>query len=234
MMRIAPQHLPAAAALAVALLASGCGSSASSGSTGASVAATHTTAAASATKGAGAVASGVQGPEGVLIEQGPALAPASSTTPGTTVHGIQCGPVEQIAYHVHAHLAVYAAGQLQQIPAGIGIPQPIAEQTPEGPFVVNGKCFYWLHTHAPDGILHIESPTARIYTLGDFFAEWRQPLSATQVGSARGKVTAYLNGKRWRGSSASIPLQSHNVIQLDVGAPVVPYQPVASWGVLTQ
>ena len=27
----------------------------------------------------------------------------------------------------------------------------------------------WLHTHAADGIVHIESPVDRTYTLGNFF-----------------------------------------------------------------
>ena len=51
-----------------------------------------------------------------------------------------------------------------------------------GRSAAGGQCIYWLHTHAPDGVIHIESPTQRIYTLGNFFDEWRQPLSANQVG----------------------------------------------------
>ncbi len=35
-----------------------------------------------------------------------------------------------------------------------------------------GGCFYWLHTHTEDGIIHIESPVQRTFTLGHFFAIW--------------------------------------------------------------
>jgi hypothetical protein len=163
----------------------------------------------------------------VLLELGSALAPASSTTPGTTVDGIQCAPIEQLAYHIHAHLKVYVDGQPRQLPAAIGLIGPVAQQSPNGTFYGAQKCYYWLHTHAADGIIHIESPTARIYTLGNFFDEWGQPLRANQVGPATGKVTAFLNGKPWTRSLRAIPLQPHAVVQLDVGAPSVPFQAVS-------
>jgi len=172
-------------------------------------------------------AAGSIGPEDVPLEQGPQLAPASSTTPGATVDGIRCAPIEQLAYHIHAHLQVYVDGEPRQLPPAIGLIGPVAEQTPEGPFYGAEHCYYWLHTHASDGIIHIESPTPRIYTLGNFFDEWRQPLSSHQVGPAMGKVTAFINGKPWTEDPASIPLDKHFVIQLDVGTPVVPFHTVS-------
>ena len=66
-------------------------------------------------------------------------------------------------------------------------------------------------------MIHIESPTKRIYTLGNFFDEWHQPLSPTQVASVKGKVTAFLNGKPWTKDPRAIPLLPHASIQLDVG-----------------
>jgi len=51
------------------------------------------------------------------------------------------------------------------------------------------------HVHAQDGIIHVESPTARTYTLGQFFGIWRQPLDAQQVGPARGTLTVFVNGR---------------------------------------
>ena len=172
-----------------------------------------------------AAGSGAQalGPEAIPLEAGPALAPASSTTQGATVDGIRCAPVEQLAYHIHSHLQVYADGHPRALPGAIGIVDPLpAQRTPEGPFYEGGRCIYWLHTHTPDGVIHVESPTVRVYTLGNFFDEWRQPLSPTQVASIKGKVTAFLNGKRWTKSPRSIPLLPHASIQLDVGTPTVP------------
>jgi hypothetical protein len=91
--------------------------------------------------------------------------------------------------------------------------------------VGGGSCFYWLHTHAADGIIHVESPITRTYTLGDFFDLWGQTLGPTQVGPARGRVTALYNGQVFRGNPRDIPLTKHAQIQLEVGQPrVAPVQ----------
>jgi hypothetical protein len=161
------------------------------------------------------------------METGPWLGLASTTLPGRTVDGIQCAPVEQLAYHIHAHLQVFADGKSRQLPPAIGMIDPVAQQTPAGPFYGAKKCIYWLHTHTADGIIHIESPTKRIYTLGDFFDEWHQPLSAHRVASATGPVTAMVNGQRWTKNIRDIPLKPHFEIQLDVGKPIVPFQPIS-------
>lgn len=160
------------------------------------------------------------GPEGIPLETGPLLAPASTTLPGTIVDGIQCAPLEQLAYHIHAHLQVYVDGRPRTLPAAIGLVDPMAQQTPYGPFYGAQKCYYWLHTHATDGIIHIESPTPRIYTLGNFFDLWGQPLSDRRVAGAAGVVRATVNGRRWTKGPRAIPLKKHEVIQLAVGKPI--------------
>lgn len=169
------------------------------------------------------------GPEGVPVVNAPPVAPAPSgkAADGATVDGIRCQANEQVLFHVHAHLAVYVDGSPRQVPYGIGIAPPRqVQQTQAGPFVVGGTCFYWLHTHAADGVIHIESPVKRSFTLGQFFDIWRQPLSSSQVGPAHGTVTAYVGGKVFQGDPRSIPLTAHAVIQLDVGKPLVPPRPV--------
>jgi hypothetical protein len=138
---------------------------------------------------------------------------------GATVDGIACQASEQVAYHIHAHLAIYVSGSPQVVPAGIGIPGP--QQVVNG-FVEGGKCLYWLHTHDATGIIHVESPAQRVYTLGQFFDIWGRSLSGTQVGRATGHVTVFLNGKRFAGDPRSIKLTPHAVIQLDVGTVVPP------------
>jgi hypothetical protein len=213
----------AALALAGALTVAGCG-----GSSGkhAAAAAKPASTSSTPTTAAPAAGGGTQiGAEGVALEPGAPLAPASTTLRGTPAHGISCLPVEQLAYHIHAHLAIYVNGHPRQLPAGIGIPGSVAERGPNGPVAVGGSCIYWLHTHVPDGIVHIESPTQTVYRLGDFFAIWNQPLSARRVGPARGAVTAFVDGRRIAGDPAQIALLPHAVIQLDVGKPVVAPQP---------
>ncbi len=149
------------------------------------------------------------------------LAPVGRNDSARAVRGIPCAQGEHGEYHVHQHLTVYVKGEQRLIPYGIGIGSPIElKQTDSGPFVVGGRCFSWLHTHALDGIVHVEAPARRAFTLGDFFAVWGQPLGPARVGPARGRVTAFVNGKR-AGDPRRIRLSPHAVIQLDVGTPVV-------------
>ena len=210
-----------------ACLLAACGSSSSSPTSSASSSAAASSSTAASTTSTASTSQAL-GPEGIPLEAGAPLAPASSTTPGATVDGIQCAPIEQLAYHIHAHLQVYDAGQPRALPAAIGLLGPVSQQTAYGPFYGAQQCYYWLHTHTNDGVIHIESPTKRIYTLGNFFDEWRQPLSRTQVAGVKGKVTAYLNGKPWTQDPRTIPLLPHAAIQLDVGMPT-PAPQAVSW-----
>jgi hypothetical protein len=146
------------------------------------------------------------------------------------VDGIRCPAHEALVYHIHAHLQVYVDGQPRQLPGGIGIIEPVAEQTRYGPVYAGSRCYYWLHTHAADGIIHIESPIRTIFTLGQFFDEWRQPLGPDVVATAHGPVTAYVNGRRWTRNPRDIRFLPHAVIQLDVGQAPVPFKKVSFGG----
>jgi hypothetical protein len=169
-----------------------------------------------------APAAGPAGPEGVPVPpNAPALASADGSVTGQTTDGISCQTSEQTLFHIHAHLTIFINGQARQVPAAIGIPQPQAQNTPQGPFIDNGSCFYWLHTHAADGIIHIESPVKRTYTLGNFFDEWRQPLGPSQVGPEKGHVTVLYDGKVYQGNPRNVPLNAHAQIQLEIGKPLI-------------
>ncbi|MCU1489846.1 MAG: hypothetical protein JWM85_1251 [Acidimicrobiaceae bacterium] len=178
------------------------------------------------TSSALAVVSGPAGPEGVPLEAGQVLAPATNVGGGATVDGVQCNSAEQVVYHVHTHLAVFVNGVLRPLPAGIGIVQPVASQTPEGPFDAASNCYYWLHVHAQDGVIHIESPSQRSYTLGQFFDIWGQPLGTHEVGPVQGTLHVFVNGRAYKGDPRAIQLGSHEDVQIDVGSPVVAPQRV--------
>ena len=173
-----------------------------------------------------APAGGPLGPEGVPIPGATQLASTATIATGHAVDGIGCQTSEQTLFHIHVHLTIFVNGQPRQVPAGVGIPGAQAEQTAQGPFIGSGNCFYWLHTHAADGIIHIESPVHRVYTLGEFFDEWGQPLGPRQVGPAAGAVTALYNGKLYRGNPRDIPLNKHAQVQLEVGRPLVAPQSI--------
>lgn len=212
--------IPLATALLCALALTACGGSSSS-SSGTGAAGTGTSSAAGTGTSAATASQPSIGFEGVPLQTGPALAPASTTGTGK-VNGITCGPTEQLVYHIHAHLAVFKNGQPYTLPAGVGIPGSHAVATNQGPIASGGTCIYWLHTHTTDGVIHIESPSKAIYTLGDFFDEWHQPLGKNQVGTLSGPVTAFVNGKPWKKNPRDIQLLPHADIQLQIGEPAPP------------
>jgi hypothetical protein len=165
---------------------------------------------------------GPVGPEGVRIPIAKTLAPAGWLTLGETRDGITCQPIERLAYHIHVHLTIFVNGLPRLIPYGIGIAPPrTGINTPNGYFIGSGSCFAWLHTHAGDGIIHVESPAPKTYTLGDFFDIWREPLGPARLSSATGPVTAFYNGHYYRGNPREIPLRKHAQIQLDLGNPLI-------------
>jgi hypothetical protein len=178
------------------------------------------------------------GYEGIPLAIGPKLATLATAATGQGVDGIQCNAGEQTVTHVHTHLTVFVNGKARVIPYGVGIPGAEAVATPKGAFVETGSCFYWLHTHQEDGVIHIESPsTSDTFTLGQFFAEWGQPLSKTQIGPATGKLTVFFTapGKKvgiYKGNPANLPLGNHYQIQVDVGTPIVKPVDITSWGSL--
>ncbi len=68
-----------------------------------------------------------------------------------------------LAEHYHAQLLIFINDQQVNLPVNIG----------EGD---SGACTQPLHVHqtAPNtNVIHIESPTLRNFTLGDFFAVWK-------------------------------------------------------------
>lgn len=137
---------------------------------------------------------------------------------GAPVDAISCNTTEQLVYHIHAHLSLYVNGRQLAVPMGIGIvpPRQVTQH-----FVTGGKCFYWLHTHDNTGIIHIESPIQKDYTLGDFFDIWGRPLSTTDLVGHKGPVTVFVDGKRYTGNPRNILLTAHKQIALETGSPVV-------------
>jgi hypothetical protein len=179
---------------------------------------------------------GTLGPEKIPVPSGPKLATLLNSATGQSIDGVQCQAGEKVTVHVHTHLTIFVNGKARVIPYGIGIPGFQAVNTAAGPFVSTGSCFYWLHVHANDGIVHIESPsTTQAFTLGQFFQEWGIPLSTTQVGPATGPVTVFFTspGKKaaiYTGDPNSLPLGDHYQIQLDVGTPIVAPVQMTNWG----
>jgi len=136
------------------------------------------------------------------------------------IDGIQCNSMEGAVEHIHSRLQLYDRGKSVAVPAQIGISQ-------------QSGCLYWLHTHTPDGYIHMESPVSRPFTLGQFFDIWGQTLSWTQAGpmhaSAGPKLAIWVNGKRWSGKDPrAIQLRDDESIVIQNGPPFAKPAP-ADW-----
>jgi len=129
---------------------------------------------------------------------------------GSTIDGIQCNEVEQLLFHIHAHLDIIINGVYFLVPSQIGI---------------TGKCFYWLHTHDESGTIHIESPVNRDFTLGQFFDIWNKKLNNDQifnyVVNTNNPLTVYVNGTKVPSGMnyRDIKLHAHDEITLVYGTP---------------
>lgn len=135
------------------------------------------------------------------------------------IDGIQCNTSEGAVTHIHQHLVIYDRGQLVPVASDVG-DNAIGSSTP---------CLFWLHTHSPDGVIHVEAPNQQTYTLGQFFDIWSQPLSRTTVAAARADAShplrAYVNGRLYRGDPPTIRLTDRERITMEVGPPWLPTPP---------
>jgi hypothetical protein len=147
----------------------------------------------------------------------------SVASTGLPIAGISCDLQEGQRTHIHQHLVIFDRGKAVDIPRNVG-------QSPEH------RCIYWLHTHTPDGIIHIEAPNDRSFTLADFFKVWGQPLSRTQAASAQAakgaKLKVWVDGKPFAGDPATIKLAPHTDIVIEAGPPFPKPPRFTTWGTL--
>ena len=136
---------------------------------------------------------------------------------GQPVDGIQGLSREMLAVHIHAHLSLFYRGEQIAVPLGIGIVKPLRIENG----FAGGAALYWLHTHDATGIIHVESPDARQYTLGQFFDIWGRDLTRTGVAGMQGPVHAFVDGRPYSGDLRAIVLTAHELITIEVGEPVV-------------
>ena len=156
----------------------------------------------------------------LLAPQLSAQAPTMGAS-GQTIDGISCDAQEGQRIHIHQRLLIVDRGKSVAIPANVGQPAQV-------------RCIYWLHTHTPDGIIHIEAPKDRSFTLGDFFRVWGQPLSRTVAATARARkgqtLKVWVNGKAYTGDPAKIALTAHEDIVIEAGPPYPKPKPFTDWG----
>jgi hypothetical protein len=106
--------------------------------------------------------------------------------------GLPALSVEGTTLHIHQHLDVFVNGKRVTVPAGIGIDELDGFISP-------------LHTHDTSGVVHVESPAIRPFTLAEFFGVWGVPLAHARV---------YVDGK---GAKPGARLEPHQEIAVIFG-----------------
>lgn len=135
---------------------------------------------------------------------------------GAPVGSWHCLPHRPTSYGAHIELFAQSHGVV--VPPGIGISHPVRRRT----YVVGGRCQYPLRTMEPTGVVRVDASTGEP-RLGELFALWGQALTPRRLGAFSGPVTAYVDGRRWRGDPRVIVLRRHAQIVLELGGYVAPH-----------
>lgn len=139
--------------------------------------------------------------------------------PGHSIVG-RCTP--QLGPRDGVHVEVFAANRVLLLPAGISARRPFAYSSGR---IVHARCYGALVTLDPTGLVLVRRGLR--LSVGDLFRAWGQRLSRRYVASfaapSRGSVAVYVDARRWSGSPASVPLERHAEIVLEVGPHVPPH-----------
>jgi hypothetical protein len=159
---------------------------------------------------------------------------------GKAVDGLTCDKHMDSATHIHVHLDIFDAnGNQLQMPWAIGIVAPwgFGHRPSYGSYVETGTCYYDLHSHDRDGVIHYETDEYQGLTLGNFFDVWGEQLSMTDVAGLTGTVWVMYGTKQpkhmtWSDAvdPRTIPLVEHEYVELAIDNPPKPETlPVYRW-----
>jgi len=158
-------------------------------------------------------------------------APAPVGNPLLSASPIPCDGLEHTQVHYHAYLQIVAGGNVVPISTSVGR---------------SAFCYYWLHMHSGEaGIIHIEAPADRTFTLGDFFWVWGQWSGKHQLLDSRHVSTMTLSGGQalvayvdaddgagphlYSGDPRTIVLRNHEMITLEITPPALSQPPPFTW-----
>jgi hypothetical protein len=138
------------------------------------------------------------GPE---VRGAPPWPAPASVTAGVHAAGLPLLAAPGGVVRFAVHLDVIVDGKPVTVPSGIGVDVPARRTSP-------------LYTSDTSGIVHVTSNSDQnVFTLGQFFAEWRVPLSSGRLGGQRASrsapVAVYLDGSPVAGPPGSVLLTPH-------------------------
>jgi hypothetical protein len=153
----------------------------------------------------------------LTLNAGPAPWPDPDRVPErVNSAGLLGASSEYLIVHYHAHLDIFVNGHSEPVAASIGRE--------------DSSFFSPLHTHATSGMIHIEAPADRRFTLGMLFTEWGVRLTGDCVGGycrPKMQVSAYVDGHRTSQHMPDIVLRKGEEIALVIGS--APSKIPSSW-----
>lgn len=141
------------------------------------------------------------------IGVGPRFHPAAlhdRAVAGAPIGSLRCGPPGR---ELVVHVELFAYRRVVVVPKGIGVSR--------------AGCRYPLHTSEPTGVVHVDATGP--HRLRDLFAVWGRRLSRSGLLSFRGRVSVFVDGRRFRGEPGAVPLTKHRQIVVEVGGYVAPH-----------
>jgi len=118
---------------------------------------------------------------------------------------------EGVVLHTHQHIDIFIRGHSTLVPALIGI---IAKPVP---------LFAAIHTPDDTGIIHVESPVRRDFSLGEFFDVWGVPFTSTCISAycntSTERLQVFANGQVVTFDPRRLELTAHEEIVVTFGTP---------------
>jgi len=105
------------------------------------------------------------------------------------------------------HVELFANRNVIVVPRGIGVSRR--------------GCNYPARTAEPTGVVHVDASLP--HRLRELFAVWGRRLDRSRLLSFRGRVSVFVDGKRFRGEPGSVLLSKHRQIVVEVGGYVAPH-----------
>ncbi len=162
-----------------------------------------TVAVALTTRNGGPTATGASGVDGRGYLSGPPPWPPEYDHLADRLSKVTFPPLGDESFHVHALLSVFVNGKPITVPANVGFGPAVGEVP--------------LHTHTPDGVLHIEANEPYPFTLGQFFDVWGVKFTDTQLGPYKNRggqerVQAFVDGNPLRDPVNHVIAEGENLV----------------------
>jgi len=172
---------------------------------------------------------------GSSVGSGPAPGPTPVQSEYTAIDGISCDSSAHTNFRIAVHLSMVINGLTVDVPNGVGV-------------APDNSCLYWLHSiinqgaFSPTlakirkGVIYVEAPAERAFTLGNFLDIWSHRFSTMGYTSVLDQMSpawqVYVNGKPYAGDFHTIPLTSHALITLVYNTTGVQPDTTFPWNVI--